>query len=342
MAATAQPLGEVRVPVADRGTEARNAALATALEQVLVRLTGSREAAVADRLAGVRRDPSRWVQQFAYLTPAPEQEPGALALDIRFDVPVLMRQIEQAGSPVWTTVRPTTLMWVVVQRSAGGEILASASDDPAARSLREAAAGRGLPVQLPLMDGEDQGRVRAADIRGHFDNVLMKAAARYGASFNVAAVLYPGPQLQLRWRLLVDGRIEASGEESGGDESALMATLVDRIADQVAGRYVLTPGQASAYSVVVDGVQTLDQWRAITAHASRLAGVSDVQVAALNGSELALQVVFRGAPDSLLALLRLEPRLMACPMVQTVAPVDQATVLEAAPLRLCWQESPGA
>src|SRR5690606_33942560 len=100
MSVQANELGDVRVPVVDRTPEARTAALADGLDRVLVRLTGSRSGPAEPGLAELRRDPSRWVQQFSYEGGSADQE---LALDVRFDVPVLMRQLEQAGSPVWTT-----------------------------------------------------------------------------------------------------------------------------------------------------------------------------------------------------------------------------------------------
>ena len=64
--AWALELGDVQVPVVDRSASARTEAFAQALDQVLVRLTGDRQVEGRSALASVRRDPSRWVQQFSY------------------------------------------------------------------------------------------------------------------------------------------------------------------------------------------------------------------------------------------------------------------------------------
>ncbi len=325
--AWARDLGDVQVPVANRSAEARAGAFAEALDQVLVRLTGDRQVEGRSALASVRRDPSRWVQQFSYDGVDSE---ATLALSVRFAIPVLMRQLEQAAVPVWTTVRPDTLFWLVVQRGAAGEILSAASTDPAAQGLIQAARARGLPVTLPLMDAEDQGRIQAADIRGHFDNVLQRAAARYPAPFSVAAVLYPGATPRIRWRLMYQGSLEHSGEVSASTEAEVLTALVDQVTARIAPRYIVRPGAPVRYRLKISGVGSLDDWQGVTGHAGRLAGVSDLSVAGLAGSELLLDLNFTGQADQLRALMSLDPRFLPCVEAQRslTEPTDVVS--------LCW------
>lgn len=327
--AWARDLGDVQVPVADRSADVRAGAFAEALDRVLVRLTGDRQVDGLGALAALRRDPSRWVQQFSY---DGVDSDATLALSVRFAIPVLMRQLEQAAVPVWTTVRPDTLFWLVVQRGAAGEIMSGTSADPAVQSLLQAAEARGLPVALPLMDAEDQGRIRAADIRGHFDNILQQAAARYAAPFNVAAVLYPGATPQIRWRLVYQGRLEDSGEVTASTEEEVLTALVDEVTARIAPRYTVRPGAPTRYRLKISGVSSLDDWQGVTGHATRLAGVSDLSVASLAGSELLLDLRFTGQADQLRALMSLDPRLMPCAELQT--PPESADVVH-----LCWQGS---
>ena len=325
-----QALGDVRVAVTDRTPEVRQQAIAAGLDQVLVRLTGDKNGAAEPGLERIRRDSSRWIQQFSYES----SDSDALELLVRFDVPILLRQLEQAAVPVWTTTRPETLFWLVVQRSAGGEILADGSDDLAALALREASGQRGLPIRLPLMDGEDQGRIRAADIRGSFDEVLRRAANRYQSPYNVSAVLYPGATVQLRWRLLYQGRLQETGDISSASEAQAVAELIDQITARIAPLYTVRAGQARPYMLQVEGVTSLQDWHAVTTHIRSLAGIRDVNVATLAGSNLALALSFSGDPQQIRALLALEPRLSECAVQPTEAMQVDATD---APLRFCWQ-----
>jgi uncharacterized protein len=323
-----QALGDVRVVVVDRTPETRQQAIAAGLDQVLVRLTGDKDGASGAGLGPVRRDPSRWLQQFSYESSAND----TLELLIRFDVPILLRQLEQSGVPIWTTTRPDTLFWLVVQRSAGGEILADGSDDPAAQALYQAAIERGLPVRLPLMDAEDQSRIRAADIRGQFDQVLRQAAGRYRPAYNISAVLYPGATVQLRWRLLYRDRLQDTGEINATSEQQAIAGLVDQVTARIAPLYIVRAGEQLPYRLMVEGISSLQDWKAVTAHISSLAGVRDLNVGTLAGSNLMLELRFSGDPEQIRALLALERRLTECAM-QSVSPVEQ----EVAVLRFCWQ-----
>ena len=328
--AWALELGDVRVPVVDRSADVRAKAFAEALDQVLVRLTGEGQVEGRSALAPLRRDPSRWVQQFSYEGSEAE---ASLTLAVRFAVPVLIKQLERAAIPVWTTVRPDTLFWLVVQRGAAGEIMSASGSDPALQVLLSAAQARGLPVALPLMDAEDQGRIRAADIRGHFDNVLQQAAARYAAPFNVAAVLYPGADTQIRWRLMYQGRVESSGEVTGSSEQEALLALVDEVTSRIAPRYTVRPGVPLRYRLKVTGVGSLDDWQGVTGHAGRLAGVTDLSVASLAGSELVLELNFTGEEGQLQALMSLDPRFVPCAAAPQVQPETAGVV------KLCWQGS---
>ncbi|MDF1629595.1 MAG: DUF2066 domain-containing protein [Alcanivoracaceae bacterium] len=330
-----QELGDVRVAVVDRTPEVRQQAIAEGLDQVLVRLTGDKNGAAEPGLEAVRRDPSRWLQQFSYESPDNEE----LELLIRFDVPILLRQLEQGAVPVWTTTRPETLFWLVVQRTAGGEILAEGSQDPAAAALLQAAEQRGLPARLPLMDAEDQGRIRAADIRGHFEEVLRRAASRYQSAYNISAVLYPGATVQLRWRLLEQGRLQETGEISSESEQQALAELVDQVTGRIAPLYTVRAGEPQPYILQIEGVSSLQDWQEVTTHIGSLAGVRDVNVGALAANNLTLELSFSGDAEQIRALLALERRLAECTTafdpVDETAPGEQQDQPDQ--LSFCWQ-----
>lgn len=336
-----QSLGDVRIAVEDRTADVRQQAIAIGLDQVLVRLTGDKEGARAGSLSSVRHEPSRWLQQFSYESATD----GSLELLIHFDVAVLLRQLEQAAVPIWTVTRPDTLFWLVVQRSAGGEILSEGSADPAAQALYQAAQQRGLPARLPQMDSEDRSRIQAADIRGQFDQVLSQAARRYQPIYNVTAVLYPGAMPQLRWRLLHQGRVEKSGDISAASEQQAIADLIDQVTSYIAPLYTVRSGEALPYQLQVEGVLSLQDWHAINAHISTLAGVRDLNVGSLEGGQLGLTLNFSGAAAQLRALLGLAPRLVEC-AGQNYSAQSSPARLEAAdtvsapprqPLKFCWQ-----
>ncbi|PKM22839.1 MAG: hypothetical protein CVV10_02220 [Gammaproteobacteria bacterium HGW-Gammaproteobacteria-14] len=330
----AQPsgLGNVRVVVEDRSQEARVGGLRKGVERVLVRLTGDSSTPQAAEVASLLRDPSRWAQQYAYEA----QESGELILAMQFDVPALMAQLETQRVPVWTLVRPQVVFWLVVQRSASGELLAMESTDPAALTLIAAAQERGLPMTLPLMDAEDQGRIRPADIRGQFDQVLMKAADRYQASFNVAAIMFPGAKPQLRWRLLENGRLEDSGQIDADTEQEVIDRMMDRVTNLIASRYRVVYGEPRPMSLTIDGVVSLADWRNLTTHVQGLAGVRDTRVRGVAGQRVTVNLMFTGEPEQLPVLLGLDPRLRPCATGRLAMVAPELTSAPEPAADLCW------
>jgi len=331
----AQELGEVRVPVEDRSTEVRAEALSAGLDQVLVRLTGSRDLASLTMLDGVRNQPSRWTQRYSY-----EQQDEQLLLLVRFDSRGLLAALEKAGAPVWGMTRPQTLVWLVIQRPGMGELVAAASTDPLAASLREAAASRGLPLRLPEMDDVDSGAVSVADIRGHFDQVLFRASERYDTALRLAAVLYTGAAPQVRWRLYRDEELLDQGEYTAVDEADAMARLVDQVTDRLAALYVVRGGTAEMLALDVRQVARLEDWQGLQRYLQSLSGVSDVRLEQMAGDQLRFRIGFSGSVEQLRRLLALNRHLQPCDVSPAVS-VPVATASVEAPVAAlpayCWR-----
>ena len=134
---------------------------------------------------------------------------------------------------------------------------------------------------------------------------------------------------QLRWRLLYQGRLEDSGQIDAASEDEALAALVDRVTANISSRYIVRPGQALPYRLRVTGVASLDDWQAVTGHAARLAGVSNLRTVGLAGSELLLDLNFTGDVRQLQALLSLEPGFVECGTAAAVDPTVTTT--------LCWK-----
>lgn len=301
-------LGFIEVPVADRSTDARADALAQGLDQVLVRLTGSRHLEAIQGLESVRNKPSRWAQQYSY----GQGEEGTALLSTRFDVTGLLAAMQSAGVPVWGQARPDVLVWMVIQRPGSGQMVARDMVDPAAQALQRGGQARGLPLLLPLMDGQDRASVSVADIRGHFDNVVRKASERYQAPLRLSAVLYTGSQPQIRWRLFRGAELLDSGELTTADESEAVTTMVDRIADKMASVYVISSGAGEALALSVQGVKTLKQWNVLQSFIAKLTGVEDVRLVQLDGALARFNITFSGSLAQLQRLLALQPGLSPC------------------------------
>lgn len=300
-------LYEVQVPVADQSAAERNRALEAALAEVAVRVSGTREAARSEALPSDPGQVDRLVQQYGYLA-----TPEGLQLQARFEPAATEQMLRQMGLPVWGSERPTTLVWLAVQDGAERRLVGADEAGPAGDALRRNAQRRAVPVILPLLDLEDQSRVRFGDVWGGFFDSVLTASQRYGAD----AVLIGRLQRQsggwnARWTLY-DRNQPRHWAANVGDLSAAAALGVDDLADALAARYAGRSGEGASLDRVrvrVEDVRSLDDYAQLSNFLRSREFVSDAQLAAVSGDQAMFELELRGAPDLLRRSLRLWERL---------------------------------
>lgn len=283
-AARLDHLFEARVAAAGRDNTSRDAALKQALDQVLVRVTGSRAAAGSPAAADLLENAGRYVEQYRYVENAGSAaaDGGAAALDlwVQFDGVSLARDLRQAGLPYWGPERPDVLVWLAVDDRGRRYLVADGGDQPAGDYLARAAREQGLPVTLPLMDLQDQRAVDFTDVWGRFAAPLEAASQRYRPQAILSARLArnsSGDGWRADWQLLSgDSRQDWSGRADD-----LQAALDDGIASAaqwLAQRYAVVATTAGVRSLVVDDVRTLDDYARVSAYLASLSPVDRVGV----------------------------------------------------------------
>ncbi len=302
-------LYEVRVPVADQSAAERDRALTEALREVVVRATGSRQAANDQNLPNGAGAVDRIVQQYGYLT-----TPDGLELHVRFDPAAVEQMLRQRGLPVWGSERPTTLVWLAIQDGADRRLVSADDTAPAGQAFRQAARARAVPVMLPLQDLEDQSKVRFADIWGGFFDDVLSASARYQAD----AILIGRLQRQSggwssRWNLYDRGQ-PRQWNASGEDLAAATAAGADGLADTLSARYAERPDATGALDQVrvrIDDVRTLDDYAGLSTFLRSRELVSAARLVSVTGDQAYFELSVRGSAERLQRTLALWSRLAA-------------------------------
>jgi len=216
----------------------RQAAYESALDEVLLRISGAELVADAQLVELLFPDPAAYVIQFR-----PGEED---TLWVSFDGDAIEKVLRDSGQTVWGSDRPVTLIWLAVDWGQGDrEIIAA--DDPdknqsAGRSidrdrlLRERildmAERRGLPVMFPLMDIMDQRNVSFSDVWGGFDEQVLAASARYEVDSILVGRIRASSSQQNRWSYFF------SGEEQvwNGEPELVVGLIADQMAESFAIR----------------------------------------------------------------------------------------------------------
>ena len=296
---------EVRVPT--QQPEDRERALALALRQVLLKVSGRRDIESREVLVAALDEPARFVQQFRYRGGEDgESDPTGggetFRLWARFDAELVDALVRDAGLPVWGRSRPSTLVWFSVESEGTRKLLAPDHDAIPFVPIEEAARRRGIPLVLPLLDLEDRLAVDPDEIWAGFFDRLRQASARYGTE---AVLLIRLRELlpslsEAQWSLLMEG-----GEQHWTTQSdAIELLLEDGVhiaADHLAARYS-RPAHSfttGTVEIVVTDVRTLADYARALRYLSALDEVEWITVEAVEPGQVRFRVDARGGRGSL-------------------------------------------
>jgi len=292
-----------QVPLDEEEEDPRAIAYKTALEDVLLRVSGSELTADPERVDLLFPNPAAYVVQF---------RPGEDdTLWVSFDGEAVESALRQAGQTVWGSDRPLTLVWLAVDWGRGEREIIGA-DDPErsrdeARSINrnrllrqrvlDIAERRGLPVVFPLLDTEDLQNVSFSDIWGGFDDALLEASMRYEANSILVGRVRPSTSQRNRWRYYFSGE-----ERNWNGEPELVVSLV---ADVLAAEFAIS-GDAPMESIelTIAGIDSVEAYGAVQTLLSELTVVERFAITEVEGDRIRYRVDAHGGADRLSRALR--------------------------------------
>lgn len=307
-------LYEAEVPVADRSEAAREAGLGEALLRVVTKVSGLPGARSNSTLARAVEKPGRFVQQFRYLRAPASGAAQAQALEqrwrlwARFDAKVVDSLVRDAGLRVWGRVRPAVMVWLAVDQSGRRRILGGEEAPELSAIMRDAARQRGVPLVLPLLDLEDQGRLRVSDVWGGFSDRIQQASSRYqsdviftGRVYRLLPTLWEG-----RFSLIAGDAVEEWSNQ-GDILELLLADAVNALASRLAFRFAAPSETAGAYGfgIIVSGVRSTGDYARALEYLSTLEQITDLSVTRVSADEVRFFVETRGGQDALLKVVSL-------------------------------------
>jgi hypothetical protein len=289
IAGPAQATRQVRVYEANVSSQADAAVQAqAALRQVLVRATGSRDAANDPALAGILAQAQQYVIGTRPATGG--------AITVFFDSAALERDVTAAGRTLWGVERPLVLVVLT-----GGPASGAFESRRQVEGVMDAAGNRrGQPINV--VRPEIAGLPSAGDIP---PEMALEAAQRARADAALIgygdAVPNGGPW---RWVLTAPGVNETwSGTLEDGVHG--VADVFARNAAQFAAMPDVS------LLVEIEGVPTLKEYAAVTQLLETAASVRSVQLAEAAGTRATFSVTTRGGVEALMSSLTSNPRLEA-------------------------------
>lgn len=275
---------EVNVPLTAEGEEA---AFRTGMSDLLVKITGRRDAAALPGLAQLVENASRYVTSY-------RRAPGRRLL-VSFDEDAVETAVAQAGLPFWGETRPTTLVWLAVDRGGGQRGLVMAGTTGEEKAAVEAAASqRGLPLAWPAAAGGEDPRLRLEQAWSGDAASLAETASRYGAEgvlVGRAVASAPG-SYAVDWTFIGDG---ARSQARGGLDAG-----VHLAADRYASLYASAAGaRRSEVEITVSGITHAAAYADVSRQLVKLPAVRELTLVRVLPDSAVFRVSVRGGIDAL-------------------------------------------
>jgi hypothetical protein len=284
------------------------------LLQVLVRISGAKVVENHPLVIASLRRPEKFYYQYSYESTDRSFQIGdeivpARILRLSFEPSAVAQLLRQAGFPIWGDNRPSMLVWVAVNDDTGRRLLAEQDSSLLLTALNTQARLRGLPVFYPLMDLEDASQLSTAEVWGAFLGELEQASYRYHPDAILSGRVQHDTEGQWSgfWSYQFDDQwYEFSN--TGFSEDDLMAGVVDHVADALATTYALDSSQGGI-DVHVEGVETLEDYAALSRYLQSLSPVVDDTVIEVSGDEILFRLITQGQSQQLIEIIQLDEKM---------------------------------
>lgn len=319
-AARAEGVYEALIPVKSMEQSERMEVYAQALRQVVVKLTGDRRTAESPALTEIMSRANQLVLQYRYRdlpgiqAAALKAEGYSRMLAVEFDGGAVTNALAKAQLPLWGRTRPQFLLWLAVDERTNRYLAGANGGSEIEYYVNNAAWTRGLPVMLPLLDLEDQAKLRFADVWGDFQQSIVDASTRYGADGILVGRLnrLDSGAWQGRWSSYQGG--ETLRWSSQGLSAAEVVTAgIDIVADNVGRRMAQAsdPGAGRQLRVTVNEVNSLAGYARVRRYLESLDAIEKVYVEQVTHDSLVLALEMRADSAVLRQVIALGGTLVA-------------------------------
>ena len=335
-----------QIPVTNDGEAERNRAFREAFAAVVVKVSGDPRWLENLAIERAIAQAQNYVEATSYISESIQLplEDNTLPLDsdeeqfytaeqriisVNFAAALINELLEDAGIPVWDDNRPSVLVWMVLQNSAGDrEFLTADSNPEIVQVMQDFAAARGLPIIFPVLDYEDR-KTLSENVAWNLDEaVISSASERYGADSILAGRLHftASGELVGLWQF----RFQEETDVFDGFDSELKSYLYDplnRITTQLAGYFAILPESIDGDTVRlrIDGIKNLNDYSSLLNYVENLGLVATVTTAEVDRERIEWQLSLVGDTRQLYEQIALDRDLL--PIYNTVEDSSFATLL---------------
>jgi hypothetical protein len=307
------PLNFSQVPIVNQSSSAQNIAIKNALQNVLVKMSGSKNILQEPEVQVLLKKSRAYVEATRFIAG------DTLTIEVEFNESKLQTWLKRNALPLMSDTRPDTLVWMIVDEPSRSKrfLIDDANTSRYHDMLYQAFDRRGLQVTLPLYDLTDLSQVTEIDIWGQFVDVIFEGSARYSPDYVVALKLYVNQDLN--WQLdsfIKTEKILKLGTYTAANEQDAMSNFINDYAEMFAQEYAIDTS-LFANNAQIKTLITIDNMRSLTDLArvkAYLQGLNIVERIALDsqvGARSTFRVSLLGQPELLAKIIQQNAQILS-------------------------------
>jgi len=331
MALQVSGLYSQQIPVANDGEAERGRAFSEALAAVVVKVSGDPRWLENPAIERAIADAQNYVEATSYISESIELplEDNTVSADsnegqfytaeqriifVKFAETLIDELLADSGIPAWDGNRPSVLVWMVLQSSAGDrEFLTADSNSEIVKVMQGFAAARGLPIIFPVLDFEDR-KTLSENIAWNLDAAaISNASQRYGADSILAGRLHftASGELVGLWQFQFQEEVDVFDGFDSELQSYLYGPL-NRITTRLASYFAILPEAIDGETIRlrIDGIKNLNAYSSLLNYVENLGLVATVTTAEVDGERIELQLSLKGDTRQLYEQIALDRDLL--------------------------------
>ena len=336
-------LYQAKVPVASQSSAKRNNALKKAMQAVLVKVGGQESVLTNSTVRNAVNNHRLYVTQFSYSRENIKQLPlsqsnkikqneNVLLLQASFDEDKINALLQEAELPLWGSLRPQVILWVIEEDRLSRKILSESSHSNYPFIVNKVAQERGLPVIMPLMDFTDSTTLSKTDVWGRFVSPVSDASERYGADIIVvvrisnSSLLAEGDILDdcqplcdtqnntekyvLDWTLFNSSVLKSSKKQyQGSNSDGMLTQALEDITDAIYQGYALSSNTDNEMLIDVANIDSMQAYVELVQFLEDLSSVNAITLVSAQGNNRRFNLNLLGSKAALLSSLKLDNKL---------------------------------
>lgn len=314
-------LYQAKVAVNSQASKERSQAIRKAMAAVMLKVGG--QASVLTN-ATIKKQLQRYNQfliQYRY-----ERQAEQLYLVAYFNENKINQLFQQANLPLWGSLRPQVLVWLIEEDNLSRQILSESSESELPTVIANFSETRGLPLLIPLMDLQDNLTVNVADIWGRFSEETLNASQRYFVDTslivrisNSSLVNNEAPECEgvlcheqtkyvIDWSLIAEHQKFGQAIE-GTDPKGMLTEVLKEVANVIYQEYALSTDLTNELIIEVANVESLKNYIEITEFLAELSAVESVTLIKAEQEKRTFKLALLGSKKALLSSLKLNDEL---------------------------------